>query len=83
MARPLRSADWTRSGPTEMRTTSPPLASFSFSASSIANSSYGDTIQLRSFSAMPLPSGAILIRASVSGTCFTQTTIFIDLLPSA
>ena len=39
MARPLRSADWTRSGPTVTSTTSPPLASLILSASSIANSS--------------------------------------------
>ena len=39
IARPLRSADWARSGPRETSTTSPPLASLIFNASSIANSS--------------------------------------------
>ena len=46
-------------------------------ASSIANSSYGERIQLAtSASEIAVPDAAIFTRVSVSGTCLTQTTIF-------
>ncbi len=58
-----------RSGPTDTTVTVPaPLASFVLMASSSAYSSYGETIHLTSDSSIDLPSAAILIFVSVSGT---------------
>ena len=46
------------------------------SASSKANSSYGETIIFTPAGSGLFPSAAILIFASVSGTCLMQTSIF-------
>src|SRR6184192_2370898 len=61
-----------------MTTTSPvPAFSFSRSASSTANSSYGLRMNLTPASSSDLPSGAILTRVSESGTRLMHTAILI------
>ena len=77
MARHERSASLPRSGPSETATTSPcPRFSLIRSASSSANSSYGETIQVMPVVSMVRPSPPIFTCVAVSGTCLIMTRIF-------
>src|SRR5581483_7155061 len=82
-ARHSRSACCTRSGPKLITVTSPPLFSLRRIASSSANSSYGETMNLIPASSMRRESPAIFIRDSVSGTWAMQTTEFNSGPPAA
>ena len=77
MASAERSVSLARSGPSVTATTSPwPRFSLMRSASSMANSSYGDTIQVMPAVSIAFGSLLIFTCVAVSGTCLTATRIF-------
>src|SRR5579862_505252 len=67
---------FTRSGPIEMATTSPPCFSFRRSASSSAKLSGSFISKPISDSRIHVPPSAIASGASFAGTCLTHTPIF-------
>src|SRR5713226_10778056 len=77
---PLASASlivcFTRSGPMESATTSPPCFSFSRRASSSAKLSGSFISKLMSVSRIHVPPSAIWSGASLAGTCLMQTMMF-------
>ena len=70
------------SGPSATTTTSPaPAFSLRWSASSTANSSYGLRMNLTPLSSVEIPSPAMRMRVSVSGTRLMHTPIFTARIP--